>query len=428
MGDGNVVSRLLLELFKEARDVRLAFKTLRIVLRNVVEKGKDEHDAKFRTLKLTNERLTARLLQYPAAKSLLNHLGFTEDADSESLVLALDFDPSPISSALDMVKAEEERLKEVTLPTPVAEPRLKRPKLESANANEKSEALPQVENTVAEEKAKDLTVVYCDACNKARRLTNEERDSFDLGPDSTWVCSMLSRLKANGDCDVPDDEVTAITGDRCALALQRTGVNTRAELAKANPEDFDAGPYAPHLRLWVLKAQQEELFDIRAEVFGPLRPQLIENLYYVGVNSPKDILDHDATEFAELFADRLGPNGPTPEEVKEWQARAKVKVEEAPWLEDWQYSYFLDAEAESAAASAGAASSSSAPPVLTLKSEGSTAASRVDASQDRNEAESVPSEEHVSNRVKEEPNVPNGTVKVTSASDAESKETSQPST
>ena len=361
------VDAFLQALFAEARDVRLAFKTLRIVLTNVVEKGKDEHDAKFRTLKLTNERLTARLLQYPAAKALLKHLGFVEDENQEALALALEFDPAPIAAALARVRAEEERVKSLALPERSAEPRPKRPRLDSATAMAKSEVVPKPEASVQEEEEAP-TFVYCDACNKARKLSAEEKQSFDLGPDSVWICSMLARLKSNGDCNVPDDEVTAIAGEQFALALQRAGIMTRSELAKAHVEEFDAGPYAPYISLWILKAQQQELFDIRGEVFTPLRPRLIENLFYLGVNSPKDILDHDAEKFAQLYETRLGPNGPTVEEIKEWQVRASAKLQEAPWLEAWQYTEFVDMDEEVAAAAAKAASSTGSAPEITLKS------------------------------------------------------------
>mmetsp|Transcript_22904 Transcript_22904/g.28069 ORF Transcript_22904/g.28069 Transcript_22904/m.28069 type:complete len:435 (+) Transcript_22904:110-1414(+) len=363
----------LSELRNEAENEALTIKTLGIVVKNVLLRGHEE-DSKFRTLRLSNVNLMNRLLQHSHAKSICIAMGFVHNEEKNALILPADFKKEPIEILKGILDEEAGNEGNEQNSKKVHEQEHENGTNNNNNNNTVSVEKRDRELTEEEENgqfrdwlankrqrgelgtvaggsssssfipAEQVGItVYCDLCNKARVLTKTEEAAMNLSEEAEWNCNMVPRIRDLGGCEVTDDEIIAITGEGFGFVLSKAGILTRAHLACCEANEFDAGPYAPYLEKWIRDAQRFELDDIMKEVFEPENDEFLNDLFEVGISSPKDIIDHVPSSFVRLFKERLGYDGGVTEElVKQWQEKAAKKADEIPWLQNYEYAHMIE--------------------------------------------------------------------------------------
>ena len=168
--------------------------------------------------------------------------------------------------------------------------------------------------------------VYCDSCGKARIMKPDFAAQFDL--DNEWTC-IKACVKG---CAQPDDEVVGIAGDLFGAVLDAAGVKTRKQLAIANVEEFDAGPWAPYLQEWIAQAQSEEITDSMREIVGD--EYLLEKLIEAGISTPMDLIQADQEVLIGLTqSSSYEDSDAVPEDIIcEWRTKITSLIESHPWM------------------------------------------------------------------------------------------------
>mmetsp|Transcript_5029 Transcript_5029/g.7656 ORF Transcript_5029/g.7656 Transcript_5029/m.7656 type:complete len:154 (+) Transcript_5029:880-1341(+) len=144
-----------------------------------------------------------------------------------------------------------------------------------------------------------------------------------------------------GGCAVPDDELRTIVGDAFSLVMDKMGIANRQTLAASHEAEYDGGPWAPYIELWIEKAQALEIQDIMADVVGGVDNQakVLEYLRRLKIATPIDITACTVQQIAQKFVDGIDDFQPSGEMIEAWQERSKKKLQDIPWLEKWSAAY-----------------------------------------------------------------------------------------
>jgi len=277
--------------------------TLKKIVDNVLL---NEGEEKFMKLRRDNTVIRGKIMEYPAAIETLHFLGFVDEG--EVFVLPLNYDRELLKSFATRYSSRDNKRPVQTTSS------------SSTSKKAKSEDVLQLGTTVT-----------CDACQKARILSDDETESLT---SSTWVCANLSRLQSSGGCDVPDDELRDIVGDQFVLVFEQMGIKLRSQLAATSIDEYDAGPWEGYLDSWIQQAQGLEVIDIMTDILGDDSSMYLDPLRTLSICSPVDVLDHRPESIVQLFIDRIG-EPPSYCQVVRWQNNARLKLDEIKWLALW---------------------------------------------------------------------------------------------
>ena len=147
-------------------------------------------------------------------------------------------------------------------------------------------------------------MVFCDACNKARKLLPTEA-SMIIDETKEWKCDLIIKRMPAG-CKEPDDELQEIVGRRYGAILQLLGIINRCDLARADihllAKAAGGVEFQPLIEEWVIAAQRKEIDDAMLLILDT--EEMRSHFMSISVAAPGDLLEQTCSTWCALLSAR----------------------------------------------------------------------------------------------------------------------------
>lgn len=176
-------------------------KLLRVVVKNLADPVKAQ-DAKYRQLKLGNEKVREKILPFPCAVDYLTSIGFVETTEDGERILRIEKADGPnmtaavqeVSNAMDLLTPESNKKPRVAAPTPLSNGGTVAPKLfvPPSKLSEKQKARVLLEEKQRKEKEEAKR-------QRAKNVAMLKQDKFVRENDANWKSGVSAACAKTGD-------------------------------------------------------------------------------------------------------------------------------------------------------------------------------------------------------------------------------------